>query len=111
MARALVLVTLLFVIPGAISGQTPSVLHIKVVLPDAEGKATPVPRHALLISDNPATSAPRRVVTAQDGTADCAAGSRQLHRRIGPPDRAAGQGVPVDADRGHRRRPRRRPSS
>ena len=30
----------------------------------------PVPRHALLISDNPATSAPRRVVTAPDGTAD-----------------------------------------
>jgi S1-C subfamily serine protease len=70
MARALVLATLLFVIPGAMSGQTPSVLHIKIVLPDADGKATPVPRHALLISDNPATSAPRRVVTAQDGTAD-----------------------------------------
>jgi hypothetical protein len=50
--------------------QTPSVLHIKIVLPDADGKATPVPRHALLISDNPATPAPRRVVTAQDGTAD-----------------------------------------
>jgi S1-C subfamily serine protease len=70
MARALVLVTLLFGIPGAMSGQTLSVLHIKIVLPDAEGKAAPVPRHALLISDNPATTAPRRVVTAQDGTAD-----------------------------------------
>jgi S1-C subfamily serine protease len=70
MARALLLVTLIFVIPSALSGQTLSVLHIKVVLPDAEGRATPVPRHALLISDNPATSAPRRVVTAQDGTAD-----------------------------------------
>ena len=55
MARALVLVTLLFVIPGAMSGQAPSVLHIKIVLPDADGKATPVPRHALLVSDNPAT--------------------------------------------------------
>ena len=31
---------------------------------------TPVPRHALLISDNPATAAPRRIVTALDGTAD-----------------------------------------
>ena len=30
----------------------------------------PVPRHALLISDNPATSSPRRVVTAPDGTVD-----------------------------------------
>ena len=55
MARALVLLTLLFVIPGATSGQTPSVLHIKVVLPDAEGKATPVPRHAL-----PSATTPRR---------------------------------------------------
>jgi S1-C subfamily serine protease len=30
--------------------------------------ATPVIRHALLISDNPATSEPRRVLTAMDGT-------------------------------------------
>jgi S1-C subfamily serine protease len=29
-----------------------------------------VPRHALLVSDNPATAVPRRVVTALDGTAD-----------------------------------------
>ena len=42
----------------AASGQALSVLHIKVVLMDAERKATPVPRHALLISDNPASAAP-----------------------------------------------------
>jgi S1-C subfamily serine protease len=30
----------------------------------------PVPRHALLVSDNPATSEPRRVVTATNGTVD-----------------------------------------
>src|SRR5450759_5188007 len=30
----------------------------------------PVPDHALLISDNPATSTPRRVVTGPGGTAD-----------------------------------------
>jgi hypothetical protein len=31
---------------------------------------TPVPRHSLLISDNPASAAPRLVVTGPDGTAD-----------------------------------------
>jgi S1-C subfamily serine protease len=70
MVRALALAALLFVIPLAASGQPPGVLHIRVVLVDAERKAIPVPRHALLISDNPATAAPRRVVTRQDGTAD-----------------------------------------
>ena len=45
-------------------------LRIKVVLIDAERIATPVAHHALLISDNPATAAPRRVLTARDGTAD-----------------------------------------
>ncbi len=57
------------VMPSA-SGQAPSVLHIKVVLVDAEGQPTPVPRHALLISDNPASAPPRRIVTALDGTVD-----------------------------------------
>ena len=37
---------------------------------DAERKATPVPRHVLLISDNPASAPPRQIVTALDGTAD-----------------------------------------
>ena len=69
MVRALILVTLIAVFPSAARAQPQSVLHIKIVLIDADGKATPVPRHALLISDNPATAAPRRVVTAQDGTA------------------------------------------
>src|SRR6266508_3885006 len=64
------LVTLAAVVSRAAAGQTPSILHIKIVLVDAERKATPVARHALLISDNPATAAPRRVVTSMDGTAD-----------------------------------------
>ena len=34
------------------------------------GRRCPIARHALLISDNPATSTPRRIVTAPDGTAD-----------------------------------------
>jgi S1-C subfamily serine protease len=52
------------------AGQAASVLHIKVVLVDADRKATPIARHALLISDNPATVAPRRIVTSMDGAAD-----------------------------------------
>ena len=70
MLHALALATLSFMVPGVASGQPLSVLHIKVALVDAERHVTPVPRHALLISDNPATAAPRRIVTALDGTAD-----------------------------------------
>ena len=46
------------------------VLRIKVTIVDADGRARPVPRHALLISENPTSNAPQRVVTALDGTAD-----------------------------------------
>src|SRR5262245_21422138 len=70
MFRAPLLATVLAVLPGAASGQAPSVLHIKVTLTDAARASMPVPRHALLISDNPPTSAPRRVVTGPDGTVD-----------------------------------------
>jgi S1-C subfamily serine protease len=64
-----VLIALLAAGAGA-AGQAASVLHIKVVLVDADRKATPIARHALLISDNPATAAPRRIVTSMDGAAD-----------------------------------------
>ena len=67
---ALTLATLLAVLPGAASGQALGVLHIKVALLDSAGTPMPLPRHALLISDNPATTAPRRVVTSPDGTVD-----------------------------------------
>ena len=67
---AAVLAAIVFVLPGALSGQAPSVLHISVVLVDADQQVTPVPRHALLISDNPATAAPRLITTGPDGTAD-----------------------------------------
>ncbi len=70
MIRALVLAMLALVLPAAPSGQGGSVLHVKVVLLDPEGKATPVPRHGLLVSDNPASSSPRLIVTRLDGTAD-----------------------------------------
>src|SRR4051794_27259204 len=65
-----VVAMLVSLIAGAATGQTLGVLHIRIVLIDAERKATPVPRHALLIGDNPATATPRRVVTALDGTVD-----------------------------------------
>ena len=69
MLRAVFLGTLFALIPCAASTQALSVLRIKIVLVDAEAKATPVARHALLISDNPPTASPRRIVTALDGTA------------------------------------------
>ena len=70
MLRALIAATVFLVIPRADSGQALSVLHIKVILVDAERKATPVLRHALLVSENPASATPRLIVTGLDGTAD-----------------------------------------
>lgn len=70
MFRALLSTTLAFVVAGVALGQTVSVLHIKVVLLDAEQHQTPVPHHALLVSDSPPTTAPRRIITGMDGTAD-----------------------------------------
>jgi S1-C subfamily serine protease len=74
MLRVLVIATVfaatsLAAVPRAAVLQAPSVLQIKVVLIDADQKVTPVPRHALLISDNPASAPPRRIVTGLDGTA------------------------------------------
>src|SRR5262249_53086225 len=65
----LVLATLLTVMSRSVAGQDAGVLHIKVHVIEADGKPMPVPRHALLISDNPPTAVPRRVVTTLDGTA------------------------------------------
>ncbi len=70
MLRALLVATLCFISSRAASGQELSVLHIKVVVVDAERKATPVPRHRLLVSDNPTSAPPREIVTALDGTAN-----------------------------------------
>ena len=70
MLRAMLVAALVLVQPRATPGQALSVLHIRIVLVDAGGTATPVPRHALLVSDNPATATPRLIVTGLDGTAD-----------------------------------------
>ena len=70
MGRVVVLAMLVFAAQTAISGQALVVLHIRAVLTDAAGQSTPVARHALLISDDPPTREPRRILTSVDGTAD-----------------------------------------
>lgn len=65
--RALLFTTLL-ALPLGDAHQAVSVLRIKVVVIDAAQRVVPVSRHALLISDNPPTSTPRRVVTGADGS-------------------------------------------
>lgn len=49
--------------------QAVGVLRVTVTMTAGDGTTTPVQRHALLVSDNPASRAPWRVVTAPDGTA------------------------------------------
>jgi hypothetical protein len=70
MLRIWIAAALLVVVPRELASQALGVLHIKIVLIDSEKNATPVARHALLISDNPSSAAPRRVMTGVDGTAD-----------------------------------------
>ena len=70
MRRALLVASLLAVSSPEPSAQALSTLHITVTLTDATGKITPVARHALLISEEPPTTAPRRTVTTLAGTAD-----------------------------------------
>ena len=68
MSRVLVLAILAVAAQATSAGQTLVVLQIRAVLTDATGRATPVARHALLISDNPPTREPRRILTGVDGT-------------------------------------------
>jgi S1-C subfamily serine protease len=70
MGRALLVAALLAIGSSAVFTQAFSTLHITVTLTDATGKATPVARHALLISDEPPTREPRRILTTLAGTAD-----------------------------------------
>ncbi|HEY7288429.1 MAG TPA: hypothetical protein VH583_01240, partial [Vicinamibacterales bacterium] len=67
--RALTLAVLCSAVVAAAPLQpADGVVHVKVVLADAQQTARPVPSYALLISANPPTAAPRRVVTGVDGT-------------------------------------------
>ena len=62
--HALIVAALVSLALGAAVTQEPGLLRIKAVLADAGGKITPVSRYTLLISDNPASAEPRRIVTA-----------------------------------------------
>ena len=68
MALRALLVAAVFLLD--VSAQPLDVLRIKVTIVGADGQVRPVPRHALLISENPSSAAPRRAVTALDGTAE-----------------------------------------
>src|SRR5262245_15623546 len=70
MGRALLVATLLASSSPMASAQALSTLQIRVMLADATGKITPVARHALLISEEPPSTAPRRIFTTLVGTAD-----------------------------------------
>ena len=93
MLRALVLATLLTALPAASAVQAPSVLNIKVVVKDADGRATPVPRYLLLVSENPPerAAAPRHDRARRHGHRPPAAG--KLHDRIGSALRVPGQAL------------------
>ena len=69
MLRAALIAALVFVVPAPAARQATAVLRITVSLVSAERVVTPVPRHVLLISDNPPSGPPRRVLTRPDGTA------------------------------------------
>ena len=67
--RTFVLASALAFTTSLAASQATGTLQIKVELVDPVRGVTPVARHVLLISDNPATAEPRRVLTAADGTA------------------------------------------
>jgi len=52
------------------AAQDLQLVRIRVSVLTADQRRVPVGRHVLLISDEPVTAAPRRVVTAADGTAE-----------------------------------------
>lgn len=55
-----------------IAAQQTGTLRIHVVLSDAAGTGTSIGTATLLLSDNPATTVPRRIRTRADGTAEIA---------------------------------------
>jgi hypothetical protein len=68
MKAVLASVSLALLLTMSAAAQGTGILRITVVLADADGTATPIPRVSLLISDNPASTAPRLVRTGPDGT-------------------------------------------
>jgi S1-C subfamily serine protease len=72
MGRALLAALCVVISSSTASAQALTTLHITVTLIDATGRMTPVARHALLISEEPPTTAPRRILTTLAGTVDVA---------------------------------------
>ena len=70
MRSAVAVAMLALGLPLAAVAQETGGLRITVVLADADGRATPIPRVVLLVSDNPATAEPRRVRTGPDGAVE-----------------------------------------
>jgi hypothetical protein len=70
MGRALLVAALAFLSSSPTFAQALNTLHVSITLPDGTGTISPVPRHALLISEEPPTVAPRRILTTLAGTAD-----------------------------------------
>ncbi len=70
MFRGLAIALVVLQIAHADVGQVLSVLRIQVNVVDSTGRTTPVPRHALLISENPASAPPRRILTSLEGAAE-----------------------------------------
>lgn len=54
----------------AAASQDVAVLRVRIALTGVDRTVTPIRRHLLLISDNPASAPPRRVFTTQDGTVE-----------------------------------------
>ena len=70
MFRALAIAWLCLTLASAAAVQELGVLRITVALKGTDQAATPIRRHLLLISDNPASAPPRRLFTSQDGTVE-----------------------------------------
>jgi hypothetical protein len=68
MLRLLTLAILVLGLAGSAPAQTPGTLRVSIALADADGRVTPAPRHPLLVSDDPPTAEPRRIITGLDGT-------------------------------------------
>jgi S1-C subfamily serine protease len=69
MGRALLVAAVLGLGAPPAFAQATGTLRISVTLTDAAGTITPLPRHALLISEEPPSTAPRRILTTLAGTA------------------------------------------
>ena len=70
MSRVLLVAALWVLSAPPALGQASGTLHVSVQLVDDSGKTTPIARYALLISEEPPATPPRRILTTLTGTAD-----------------------------------------